>query len=68
MVSKVKTEEDIKTMLYAHVNFIGHRNLLKHSYVDTLMMKALELGYPDLMIETFKYHKEFLYHPSPKVM
>lgn len=67
MVSKIKNEEDIKVLQYAHVNYIGHRNLLKHSYIDKFMLKALEVGHPEMMIETFKYHREFLYHPNPKV-
>lgn len=28
MVEKAKSEADIKTLLYAHVNYIGHRKLL----------------------------------------
>lgn len=31
------------------------------------MLKALEVGHPELMVETFKLHKELLYHPHPSV-
>eukprot|EP00347_Sterkiella_histriomuscorum_P011076 403373843 len=67
MVEKAKSEGDIKTLLYAHVNYIGHRKLLQHKYIDEMMLKALELGYPELMLETFKLHTELVYHPSPVV-
>ena len=44
MVERIKSEEDVKTVQYAQVNYIGHRNLLKNSYVDKFLLKALEVG------------------------
>ena len=44
MVERTKSEEDLKTLTYAHVNFLGHRNQIPHSYIDEMLMKALELG------------------------
>lgn len=67
MVERIQSEEDVKTVLYAQVNYIGHRNLLQHSLIDRFMLKALEVGHPDLMLDNFLYHKELLYHPHPRV-
>lgn len=53
MVARAKNEADIKTLQYAHVNYIGHRNLLLHKYIDEFLLKALEVGCANLMIETF---------------
>ncbi|CDW83639.1 UNKNOWN [Stylonychia lemnae] len=65
MVRKAKSEADLKTLVYAHANYIGHRNSLPHSYVDEMLSKALELGHPETMIETLRLHTELLYHPQP---
>jgi len=67
MVKKSKSEADLKTLIYAHINYTGHRSILPHSYVDLMVAKALELGYPETMIETFKLHTELLYHPNPSI-
>lgn len=67
MVERAKNETDLKTLVYAHVNYIGHRNILPHSYVDLMLLKALELGHPETMFETFNLHTELIYHPSTKV-
>ena len=67
MISKAKDENDLRTLTYAHVNYIGHRNILPHSYVDLMVAKALQLGFPEAMVETFKLHTVLLYHPSPAI-
>ncbi len=33
-----------------------------------MMMKGLEIGKPEAMLEVFKLHAELLYHPSPAVV
>lgn len=68
MVERAKNDSDLKTLVYAHVNYIGHRNTLPHTYIDLMVMKALELGHPEIMFETFNLHSELLYHPSPNVV
>lgn len=67
MVTKAKNEADLKTLVYAHVNYIGHRKILPHAYVDSMLLRALELGHPEVMIDTFRLHTELVYHPSPLV-
>ena len=67
MVSKAKSEADLNTLVYAHVNYLGHSNLLPQSYLDKMLLKALELGHPETMLETFKNHSELLYHPHPDI-
>ncbi len=68
MVEKAQSEEDLKTLTYAHVNYVGHRNLLPNGYVDKMVLKALELGYPEIMFEVLNLHEELVYHPHPKVI
>lgn len=33
-----------------------------------MMMKGIELGKPEAMLEVFRLHSELLYHPSPSVV
>ena len=68
MVDKTKSEEDLNTLTNAHIQYLGHRNSIPHSYIDAMLMKALELGKPELMLQTIHYHSELIYHPSPKVL
>lgn len=56
MVERAKTEADLKTLIYSQANYLGHRNLLQHNYIDKLMLKALEIGHPEVMLEEFKLH------------
>jgi hypothetical protein len=32
-----------------------------------MLKKALELGHPETMLETFLYHSELLCHPNPQI-
>jgi hypothetical protein len=68
MVQRTKNPVDLATLVNAQVNYLGHRNLLPHSYVDAMLLKALELGAPDTMLEVLKLHAELVYHPSAKVV
>lgn len=67
MVEKAKTLKDLETLKYAHVNYLGHRNILPQSYVDLMMLKALEIGEPEIMFEVYHFHSELMYHPSTNV-
>jgi hypothetical protein len=55
-------------MVYAYVNYIGHRNILPQKYADFMMMKALENGVPETVLDMLKYHSELLYHPNSNVV
>ena len=44
MVSKASNATDMATLVNAHANYLGHRNILPHSYVDLMIKKALEVG------------------------
>jgi hypothetical protein len=69
MVSRAQSERDCQTLLNTVlVNYIGHRNILPHAYVDGMALRALELGHPESMLELFRLHKELLYHPSTAVL
>jgi len=68
LVNNAQSAEDIETLKLAHVNFLGHRNLLPLKLIDSMMMKALELGVPSAMNEWFVHHEALTYHPSTKVM
>jgi len=68
MVNVSKNEKDLATLVHAHVNYLGHRNILPQSYVDMMLLKALELGHPDTMLETLRLHSELIYHPSAVVL
>jgi hypothetical protein len=67
-VKNAQSEEDIETLKLAHVNFLGHRNLLPLKLIDGMMMKALEIGAPSAMNEWFLHHEALTYHPSTKVI
>ena len=67
MVSKMKTEEDVKTVLDAYCNYLGHRNLISQIAIDAYLLKALEIGHPEATFE-FKNHAELVAHPSEAVM
>ena len=64
MVSKSSNATDMVTLVNAHANYLGHRNILPHSYVDLMVKKALEIGQPDSMLEVLKLHAELAYTPS----
>ena len=64
MVQKAKNATDMATLVNAHANYLGHRNILPHSYVDLMIQKALEIGEPDSMLEIIKLHGELAYTPS----
>ena len=53
MVERAKIENDLKTLVYAYVNYVGHRSVLPQTYIDSMLMKALELGHPETMFEMF---------------
>lgn len=67
MADRAKTENDFQTMMFAYVNYIGHRNLLPQKYIDLMMMKAVEYGQAEIVLDMFKYHTELMYHPHPDV-
>jgi len=68
LVERAESAEDIETLKLAHVNFLGHRNLLPLKLVDGMLMKALEVGAPAAMNEWFINHEALVYHPSTKVI
>lgn len=54
-------------MVFAYVNFIGHRNILPQQYTDLMMKNALEAGVPEVVLDMFRFHSELLYHPHPQI-
>ena len=68
MISRAKTPTDIATLVNAYANYLGHRNILPHSFVDMMVSKALEVGNPEGVLEVLKLHSELIYHPNPKVI
>jgi hypothetical protein len=68
MVERASNATDMGTLVNAHANYLGHRNILPHSYVDMMLKKALEIGQPDTMLEVFKLHAELAYTPSVEVL
>lgn len=68
MVEKSKHEADLKTLVYAYINFLGHRNLVPQTYLDQMLLKALELQHPEVMFEIIQNHSELIYHPSANVL
>ncbi len=68
MTRRAESPEDLETMKSALWNYIGHRNLIPHSYVDELLLRALEVGDPGSMLELLQHHRECLYYPSPPVI
>lgn len=68
MVERAANEKDLATLVNAQVNYLGHRNILPNAYVDAMLLKALELGKPEAMLEVLSLHSELLYHPSTQVI
>lgn len=68
MVQRAKTPADVATLVNAYANYLGHRNILPHSYVDQMVSKALEIGSPEGVLEVLRLHSELIYHPSTKVL
>lgn len=68
MVERANDQKDCQTLVNAHIQYLGHRSLLPQSYVDKMLMKALEIGCPETMLDVFQNHSELLYHPNPKVI
>jgi hypothetical protein len=68
LIKNAKSAEDVETLKLAHVNFLGHRNILPLKLLDSMMMKALDLGAPSAMNEWFTHHEALIYHPSNAVM
>ena len=68
MVERAQNETDLNTLVNAHANYLGHRNILPHSYVDLMIKKALEMGNPNTMLEVLKLHAELAYTPSVSVL
>ena len=61
MANNAKTVNDFQTMVFAYVNYIGHRNILPYKYTDIMMEKALENGVPEVVLDMYRYHAELLY-------
>ena len=68
MLNKVKTEEEYNIVKDAHYQWIGNRNFLKQAQTDEYIMKALQLGKPELAFDTISNHAELLTHPSEEVI
>ena len=64
----MSTEEDVKTVLDAYCNYLGHRNLISQRAIDNYLLKALAIGHPEASFELIKYHAELVAHPSQPVM
>ena len=64
MVKRVESEDDFLVCKDAIYQYIGHRNTIDHSSIDLLLMKALQLGKPELSFELIRNHAELLYHPG----
>lgn len=47
LIKNMKTSDDVKTVLNAYCNYIGHRNVLKQALTDAYLLKALEIGAPE---------------------
>lgn len=47
MVNKMHSQDDVKAVLDAYCNIVGHRNILKQSQTDAYLLRALELGFPE---------------------
>ncbi len=68
MVEKMKTPTDVVSLVNAYANYLGHRNVLPHSYVDQMLLKAIEVGNPEGALEIIRLHTELSYHPSAQVV
>lgn len=56
MVVRAQTAEDVEVLKDAHVNYLGHRNILPQGMLDQMMMQALSIGQGNLMLDWFKLH------------
>ena len=68
MIERAKTSTDIATLVNAYANYLGHRNILPHAVVDTMLSKALEVGNPEGVLEVLRLHSELIYHPNPALL
>ena len=68
MVSKVKSEDDYLIMKDAYYQYLGNRNIMKENFMDQLLLKALEIGKPELAFDLIENHAELLIHPKRSVM
>ena len=68
MITRAKNSTDIATLVNAYANYLGHRNILPHSYVDLMVKKALEVGNPEGVLEVIRLHTELIYHPNAKLL
>ena len=68
MLKKVHSEDDYLTIRDAYYQYLGHRNMLKQTQLDQLLLKALEVGKPELALELIQNHAELMSHPTPAVI
>lgn len=68
MVKRMQTHEDVKTVLSAYCNYLGHRNVLKQTHTDEFLLKALEIGHPEAAFDMLKFHAELMVHPHNSVI
>ena len=68
MVKKVESEADYEVVKDAYYQYLGNRNLLDQKQIDEFLMKALDIGKPELAFELIKNHAELLSHPNPNVL
>jgi uncharacterized protein with von Willebrand factor type A (vWA) domain len=68
MVKKAESEEDFTLMIDVLSNYLGHRNMIPHSCVDSLMERALETGNSNAVLDIIRLHSQLLYHPSTIVL
>lgn len=68
MVARASSAADFAALLDAQANYLGHRCMLPHSYVDGMLLKALESGQEEAMLEVLKLHEELVYHPARDVI
>jgi hypothetical protein len=64
----METPDDVKTVLNAYCNYVGHRNVLKQALTDAYLLKALEIGAPENALDMFKFHAELMVHPHNRVV
>lgn len=68
LIKRMQSAEDVKTVLNAYCNYIGHRNVLKQTLTDNYLLKALEIGAPEQALDMFKFHAELMVHPHNRVV
>jgi hypothetical protein len=42
MVNKAESESDMKVLIEAYANYIGHRNIIPQSYIESMVEKAID--------------------------